>query len=169
MRLAYRCNGVEHTLLASRLTGGEWELVLDGAPHRARIAQPVPGQIVVQEGTTVYAAAVEPDAGGLRVRLRDGSVLLQRPEPPSIAATSHAVMPGSGGSTTLTAPLAGVVVRVAVQEGDRVAAHQPLVILEAMKMEHSIEAPTEGRVRRVHRAAGDRVQAGDALIELEPA
>jgi 3-methylcrotonyl-CoA carboxylase alpha subunit len=168
VRLAYRCNGVEHTLLASRLTGGEWELVLDGTPHRARIAQPVPGQVVVQEGTTVYAAAVEPDAGGLRVRLRDGSVLLQRPEPPSIAATSHAVMPGSGGSTTLTAPLAGVVVRVAVQEGDRVAAHQPLVILEAMKMEHSIEAPTEGRVRRVHRSTGDRVQAGDALIELEP-
>ncbi len=169
VRLAYRYNGVEHTVLASRLAGGEWELVLNGTTRRAYLARPAPGRVVVREGSAIRAFAVEPGDGGLRVLLPDGPIVLQRPEPPSIAATSHAAMPGSGGPTTLTAPLAGVVVRVAVQEGDQVAAHQPLVILEAMKMEHSIEAPTEGRVRRVHRAAGDRVQAGDALIELEPA
>jgi len=160
---------VEHVVTAARLTGDEWELVLNGTMRRAHIARPAPGRVVVREGNTVRAFTVEPTNGGLRVLLRDGPVMLRRPEPPSIAATSHATMPGSGGPTTLTAPLAGVVVRVAAQEGDQVAAHQPLVILEAMKMEHTIEAPTDGHVRRVHRKAGDRVQAGDALIELEPA
>jgi|DewCreStandDraft_5_1066085.scaffolds.fasta_scaffold00421_36 3-methylcrotonyl-CoA carboxylase alpha subunit len=169
VRLAYRAGGVEHVVTAARLTGDEWELVLNGTTRRAHIARPAPGRVVVREGNTVRAFTVEPTNGGVRVLLRDGPVVLRRPEPPSIAATSHATMPGSGGPTTLTAPLAGVVVRVAAQEGDQVAAHQPLVILEAMKMEHTIEAPTDGHVRRVHRKAGDRVQAGDALIELEPA
>jgi 3-methylcrotonyl-CoA carboxylase alpha subunit len=61
----------------------------------------------------------------------------------------------------------GTVIRVAVAEGDRVDAHQPLIVLEAMKMETPIVAPYEAVVRTIHVAEGDRVAGGTVLVELE--
>ena len=61
----------------------------------------------------------------------------------------------------------GLVVRVLVEEGAPVVARQPLVVLEAMKMEHLIEAPADGVVRRIACRPGDRVAEGDVLVEFE--
>jgi 3-methylcrotonyl-CoA carboxylase alpha subunit len=61
----------------------------------------------------------------------------------------------------------GLVLKVLVKLGERVRAHQPLVVLEAMKMEHSIEAPHDGVVKAVHCREGGRVKEGDLLVELE--
>ena len=52
-------------------------------------------------------------------------------------------------------------------EGDRVEPRQPLVVLEAMKMETPLVSPYEAVVRRVHVAEGDRVTGGAVLVELE--
>ncbi len=71
------------------------------------------------------------------------------------------------GRLTLVAPMAGTLIRVQVKEGDTVTANQPLVILGAMKMEHSISAPHAGRIVRVSHAAGDVVPGGETLVELE--
>jgi biotin carboxyl carrier protein len=64
------------------------------------------------------------------------------------------------------APTAGLVVAVYVQAGDAVAAGQPVVALEAMKIEQSVPAPRAGRVRAVRCAVGDTVAAGALLVEL---
>jgi acetyl/propionyl-CoA carboxylase alpha subunit len=74
----------------------------------------------------------------------------------------------AGGTGSLAAPMPGRVVRVAVREGDRVAAGDELLVLEAMKMEHRIEAPCAGRVAAVHVAAGDFVVAGAVMAVIEP-
>jgi acetyl/propionyl-CoA carboxylase alpha subunit len=69
----------------------------------------------------------------------------------------------------LTTPLPGVVSAVAVQEGQTVAAGEVLMVIEAMKMEHSITAPYDGVVRSIHFARGDRVPEGSELLELSRA
>jgi len=69
----------------------------------------------------------------------------------------------------LTAPMSGTVVAVPVKAGDKVARGAPLVILEAMKMEHTIVAPATGVVAAVHYRAGDRVAEGAALVDLDEA
>jgi 3-methylcrotonyl-CoA carboxylase alpha subunit len=56
---------------------------------------------------------------------------------------------------------------VPVKAGDKVARGAPLVILEAMKMEHTIVAPATGVVAAVHYRAGDRVAEGAALVDLD--
>jgi 3-methylcrotonyl-CoA carboxylase alpha subunit len=56
-----------------------------------------------------------------------------------------------------------------VAVGDRVAAGQTLVVLEAMKMEHSLRAPLEGTVSAIHYAVGDLVEEGGELLSLEEA
>jgi biotin carboxyl carrier protein len=56
---------------------------------------------------------------------------------------------------------------VLVREGDRVQPRQPLLVLEAMKMETPVVSPYAAVVRRVHVAEGDRVAGGMVLVELE--
>ena len=67
----------------------------------------------------------------------------------------------------LTTPLPGVVVSVAVKEGDSVTAGQTLLVIEAMKMEHAIKAPRAGTVKSLKHKAGDRVREGSTLAEIE--
>jgi acetyl/propionyl-CoA carboxylase alpha subunit len=80
------------------------------------------------------------------------------------AAADHG--PGAEQSS-LSAPMPGTVIRVLVAEGDRVQPRQPLVVLEAMKMETPVVSPYEAVVRAVHVAEGDRVAGGSVLVELE--
>jgi 3-methylcrotonyl-CoA carboxylase alpha subunit len=68
---------------------------------------------------------------------------------------------------SLHAPMPGTVLRVDVREGQEVAAGEPLVVLEAMKMELAVPAPAAGTVTAVLVAAGDLVARGQALVELD--
>jgi acetyl/propionyl-CoA carboxylase alpha subunit len=87
--------------------------------------------------------------------------------PPPVVEASAQAAGGARETSALTAPMPGVVVRVLAGEGQRVEARQPLVVLEAMKMETPLVSPYEGVVRRVHVAEGDRVASGAPLVELE--
>lgn len=67
----------------------------------------------------------------------------------------------------VTAPLAGSVFKVLVEEGDAIEAGQVVLILEAMKMETEITAPSAGTVTAIHVEPGDAVQGGQPLIEIQ--
>ena len=66
----------------------------------------------------------------------------------------------------LTAPMPGKVVSFAVKAGDKVKAGQPLAVMEAMKMEHTISAPKDGTVAELLYAPGDQVADGAELLKL---
>ena len=68
---------------------------------------------------------------------------------------------------SLHAPMPGRVVRVEVAVGDTVAEDQVLMVLEAMKMEHTLRAPMPGTVQTVNAAAGEQVSAGTVLVVVE--
>ncbi len=61
----------------------------------------------------------------------------------------------------------GTVIKVLVQAGAKVRAREPLVVLEAMKMETPLVSPFDATVRTVHVHEGDRVAGGAVLVELE--
>lgn len=91
---------------------------------------------------------------------------LARQQPPGV---ENAVRSGSGGHAqkSLTAPMAGTIVKVQVTDGQEVEQRQVLIILTAMKMEHTIAAPHAGKVRHVHYREGDVVNGGAVLVEME--
>ncbi len=72
-----------------------------------------------------------------------------------------------GGLAPLKAPMPGLVVRVEVAVGDRVAAGEGVVIVEAMKMENELKAPSEARVRAVLVEPGTAVEKDQVLVEFE--
>ncbi|MDQ8036032.1 MAG: carboxyltransferase domain-containing protein, partial [Pedobacter sp.] len=71
------------------------------------------------------------------------------------------------GGHLVAADISGNVWKLLVEAGSRIEAGEPLVILEAMKMEFPIHAPVSGTVRALHCRPGKAISAGDALIEIE--
>jgi pyruvate carboxylase subunit B len=70
------------------------------------------------------------------------------------------------GASRVLAPMPGLVLRVLVREGEPVRRGQPLLVLEAMKMENEIRAPAEGVVQRVHVQERQPVEKNALLVEL---
>jgi propionyl-CoA carboxylase alpha chain len=81
---------------------------------------------------------------------------------PRLPEPVEQVVPGS-----LLAPMPGSVLRVEVRPGERVVKGQPVLVLEAMKMEHLIAAPAAGVVAEVHVEKGRQVDAGAVLAIIE--
>ena len=96
------------------------------------------------------------------VYVAGGSFVL--PVPPRFVDPDDA---GRAGSTV--APMPGKVIRVLVAVGDEVAAGQPLLTIEAMKMEHQVVSPTTGTVSEVFVAAGQQLDHGQPLVKVDPA
>jgi biotin carboxyl carrier protein len=84
-----------------------------------------------------------------------------------VETTARATEAAGAEQSVVKAPMPGVVVRVLATEGDRVEPRQPLVLLEAMKMETPLVSPYEGVVLRLHVAEGEQVAGGAVLVELE--
>ena len=101
-----------------------------------------------------------PWRGGFRLNL---PVPPPAPPPDPDASVEH----GAQEQSRLSAPMPGTVIKVLVAEGDRVQPRQPLVVLEAMKMETPVVSPYEATVRAVHVTEGASVAGGDVLVELE--
>ncbi len=130
----------------------------------------------LEAGRTTTAFLTEhPPLSTLPLRSPDGPWLggfrlnLPAPAPapppdPDSAAHDHGTR---AEQSSLTAPMPGTVIRVLVGEGDEVQPRQPLVVLEAMKMETPVVSPYEAVVRSVHVSEGDRVAGGALLVELE--
>ena len=101
-----------------------------------------------------------------------GAFRLNLPPPPPAAAPdvdAAAAEPHGPGTeqSAVTAPMPGTVIRLLVAPGDAVKARQPLVVLEAMKMETPLSSPYDAVVRAVNVAEGEQVAGGTVLVELE--
>jgi 3-methylcrotonyl-CoA carboxylase alpha subunit len=130
----------EYALSGERLPGGTLLVRLDARAFQAR---------AVRNGTDWHIFA---EGSSRRLVLRDELQGLDL----------------EAGGGTLAAPMPGKVVAVLARPGERVAKGAPLVILEAMKMEHTIAAPADGTVSAVHYGAGEQVLEGAQLIDFEP-
>lgn len=85
---------------------------------------------------------------------------------PVTGADAAAPRSGRQGSGRVMAPMPGKVLNVLIQQGDHIEIGQPLVILEAMKMEHTLTAEVGGRVAAVHVKPGDMVDGAELLLEI---
>jgi acetyl-CoA/propionyl-CoA carboxylase biotin carboxyl carrier protein len=87
---------------------------------------------------------------------------------PAMAASAAAATHGGASSGDLVAPMQGTILKVLVAPGDDVEAGQPVIVLEAMKMENSISAPAAGKVVEVNVAVGETAGAGQVVARVVP-
>ncbi len=165
MKTAWRDGDRVRAVELTPLGGGRFRVDVDGAPFELR-AEPLEGgrmRLRTEQGDSI--AEVTVDGSRRFVRLGTLDFVLER-------ETSRRGAGGAAsGHAAMEAPMNGVVTRVLVEPDDEVTRGQPLVAIEAMKMEHLVRAPRDGRVKAVHAAAGEMVQGGTTLVELhaEPA
>lgn len=168
-RMAWRAGLPPQTMLELACEGTTRKIRIDGSARLEGQWLSCPGEIARQD-----AGASESAPTGVQRRLRairQGETLylewqgelhaVTRVDPIAEAAASHAQHGG------LSAPMNGSIVRVLVEAGQRVEAGTALVVLEAMKMEHSIRAPQAGVVKGLYCSEGEMVSEGAALVELE--
>ncbi len=84
------------------------------------------------------------------------------------AGTERRVKADPAQTGQVGASMPGMVVNIAVQPGDRVKPGQKIAVLEAMKMETTINSPLEGTVEQVHIKVGVQVESGDLLVTVVP-
>ncbi len=152
--------------MAARLLGGGWRL---NGPPTLRLAAEGEEQTVSPADATAAdeAAVVSDDVAHLDIGGRSVAFRLAPAPDVDRAARTAAAHAHAGGSAELMSPMPGAVITVHVAAGDAVAAGDPIVTLEAMKMEHVVVASAPGRVADLHVAAGDQVTRGQLLATIE--
>lgn len=143
---------------------------IDGEMHALRAA-PVGPPALAAGGTTVEELALEVDGRPHRALVARGHdrvlvALAGRVYRFGTGEAARAAGSAAAGSGTVVAPMPGRVVAVRVAAGDAVEAGQPLVTLEAMKMETTLTADVAGTVAELRVSAGRLVDAGDVLVQI---
>jgi len=137
-----------------------WHLALDGQLRRASAERAAGGWLAVDLDGVRRRVRILEHARRLALFADGASWILDEIDP---------LAPPEGADAAagrLTAPMPGRVVQLLVAAGERVRRGQPMMVVEAMKMEHTIAAPREGIVAAVHYAPGDLVEEGAELIAL---
>ena len=139
----------------------QWAITLHGRTTQAR-GQKLDGDrfAVELDDRRLIASVVAVDDKRI-LFLQGATYTLLRDDP------LHRVDAGDSHNGGLTAPMPGKVVALLAQPGQQVAKGTPLLILEAMKMEHTITAPAAGILKAFCYAAGEQVADGAALVEFE--
>ncbi len=161
MHTGYR-HGGQHLVAEARREGpSRFRVTIDGVERMvdATVIDRTTLQLCIDGGTMV--AHVVRIGGADHVWLA-GEVYVLNPEAAG-GSPDHVLL----APPQVTAPMPGKVLQVLVEIGQRVAAGDGLLILEAMKMEHRITAAANALVRSVHALAGQMVDGGAVLVELD--
>jgi 3-methylcrotonyl-CoA carboxylase alpha subunit len=159
----------EVTAIARRHRDGSIGLELPGGTAEARVQAAEDGRLAIRLGSDTFTATVvrRPTADGIDYMLfADGASGRLRLVDPLDVTQYEASVSGEG---AVRAPLPGKIIDLRVKAGDKVSKGQPLLVLEAMKMEHTLAAPADGTVKALRYAVGEQVVEGAELVEFEAA
>ncbi len=158
----------EVVVIARRLRGGGVRLELPEGAREARVERRDDGTLSIGLGQDSFVATVVRRTaldGGIDYTLfmGEGSNRLRLVDPLDVTqyeATASA-------DAVVRAPLPGKIIDLRVKAGDTVSKGQALLVLEAMKMEHTLAAPADGTVKSLRYAVGEQVPEGAELVEFE--
>ena len=143
------------------LGGGRYRVTINDAPLEIEVRFEKDGRITLIDGDATTVADVTSVGTRRFVRLGNADFVLER------ARSGRGARGARAAEARLEAPMPGIVTKVLVAAGESVRKGQPLVAVEAMKMEHLIRAPRDGRVRELRARVGEMVGGGVALVEME--
>lgn len=154
--------GVQHEVTLARLHDGALRLEIGGQAWAFAARAAGDDQHDITLGTRRLRLGVHVHGERVAVFAPEGSAVVR-----DIDEIAHA---GEGAEAgRLTAPMPGKVVAFLARAGDTVAKGQPVAVMEAMKMEHTLSAPRDGVVAELLYAVGDQVAEGGELLRLEAA
>jgi biotin carboxyl carrier protein len=155
-------DGVTRDVVVERAASGI-TVVVDGRRHVISDVIPLQNSFSFMMNHASIVAFASSNAIGTQLSLCGQTYLRAdaRMDPDQPARTA-----GGSRDGRVQAPMPGGIIALHVKEGDHVAAGQPVVVLESMKMHNEIASPIDGVVRRVHTRVGEQVPFGHVLVEV---
>jgi len=144
---------------------GTWQIVLDGKPLKANALLLQPGVLGLILNGHMYRCLLDENPGLTAVFVNQQRFSSEVHDPRSLMARRQK---GSmdGGEQTIKAPMPGRIVRVLVEPGQEITAHQPVVAIEAMKMQNELKAIRAGKVKEVRVSVGQTVAATEIVVVI---
>ncbi|MGQ3890385.1 acetyl-CoA carboxylase biotin carboxylase subunit [Legionella sp. CNM-4043-24] len=156
----YMMNDQQHQARVSPHNSHEFTVELDGIKKTIHVEHHNQ-RILINDGQQNYHAFVDEHRHQLNVYLENGTVSLER------FRWENAFEKSGHGGGKLSAPMPATVVSVLKKPGDQVRQGEVILILEAMKMEHSIQAPRDGWIAEIFYETGSQVNEGAELASLQ--
>ncbi|MEO6952530.1 MAG: biotin/lipoyl-containing protein [Polyangia bacterium] len=161
--------GTEHEVAVEALSDGRWRVERDGRSVEWD-ARKIAGtwSLVPGGGGPKHEVEVERlgNDGGLTVTTGGLVGIPARVVDPLLRAAEKAAATRPAGPADVKSPMPGKVVRALVAVGATVTAGQPVMVVEAMKMENELKAPRDGSVKEIRVTDGQAIEAGQTLIVL---
>jgi biotin carboxyl carrier protein len=154
-----------HRVELVRLTSG-WSCKFDGREFPVDVAPLGQGLFSLLIDGKSYAVRQENSAAGTDIIVGQERFGVVVRDPRSLRARGGRDS-GAQGARKIVAPMPGKVVRVLLQNGSEVDAGQPVLVIEAMKMQNELKAPKKGKLRKLNVSEGAAVEAGQTLAEVE--
>ena len=166
MKYFVEVNGRPHEVdVVERL--GELKVSVNGKPLDIQYEEVDRlGQVSLRSGARTFGVSIEGDAHAVTATIA-GHLYEARIEDERERAAHAAERERPGGAGAVLSVMPGIVVEISVAPGEVVEKGQPLVILEAMKMQNEIRAPASGTVKSIHVTKGVAVAGGTKLVTLE--
>jgi biotin carboxyl carrier protein len=165
MKLELEIEGQTHAVEVVPGDGaGRWSIRIDGAPVEADACFLRPGVLSLLINGASHRVVLDADLADPALHLGAKRIAWQADDPRSFRRRRR--HGGAEGPVTLKASMPGRVVRVLVERGAQVAAHQGIVVIEAMKMQNELRSPREGRVADLRVVPGDTVASGQVLAVI---
>ncbi|HTV14766.1 MAG TPA: biotin/lipoyl-containing protein [Acidobacteriaceae bacterium] len=143
---------------------GRWQIKIDGTPIEADACLLRPGVLSLIIGGVAHRVVLDADPDEPVLHLGAQRIAWQADDPRSFRRRRR--HGAAEGPVTLKASMPGRVIRVLVERGTHVAAHQGVIVIEAMKMQNELKSPKEGRVTELRVAPGDTVASGQVLAVI---
>ena len=165
MKLQLAIEGQMRQIDIEPSANGHWRLRLDGASVIADVSLLRPGVLSLLIAGQSWRVVLDDHPSELALHVGPERIPYRIEDPRSLRQRRRAA--GADGPITLKASMPGRVVRLLIEEGEQVAAHQGVLVIEAMKMQNELKSPREGRVTHIRVSPGDTVASGDTLAIIE--
>jgi biotin carboxyl carrier protein len=147
----------------SRHPEGGWWVSVDGQPRRHITGGALgAAEFQVRDGDRVRTLGLARTSRGVQLQLAGHAVLAEVIDPRKAALS----LAGGKDAGAISTAMPGVIVRVLVEPGQAVSEGDPVIVVEAMKMENELRAPRTGCIDAIHVAPGQAVEAGALLVTV---
>ncbi|MCI0338387.1 MAG: biotin/lipoyl-binding protein [Acidobacteria bacterium] len=148
-------------------TPGTVQFTHNGETYEATVSEPEPGIFVIVYKNRVYRCMLDKLPDGRTEVIVNGRRIPVAAHDKKHLRGNVSTAQESGGRVNISAPMPGKVIRILLKAGDEIAAHQGIIIVEAMKMQNEVQSPKDGKVAEIRVIEGQTVNSGEVLAVIE--
>jgi len=163
MNHAFWLESKEYKVGLQEVAKGEYEVTIGDARHRVLVESPCPGELLLNVDGRIYNVIVSSNTLSQSVYINGRQFRFEKRSALKMLKEER----GRPRRRDVKISMPGRVVGVLAAQGDTVREGQPVLVVEAMKMQNELKSPQAGRVSRICYKAGEYVEAGAVLFTVE--